>query len=400
MDKRITPNLPPEHEEEKERAMLQATAAATSLIEQHRALGAHLVDYAGWTMPVRYGSALDEHRAVRDNAGMFDVSHMGELLVEGSEAAAALDYGLVSEPSSLAAGRAEYSMICAPDGGVIDDLIVYRLEADRFLIVANASNARHVSAELGARITGQRFDARLRDDTYATSLIALQGPQAERILAGVVSGSDIRSLRRYSIQHGLVCGVDATVARTGYTGEDGFEIFASWEDAAEIWNGLLFWSDLGGPVPCGLAARDTLRLEAGMPLYGNELSRETTPFDAGLGHVVKFTKPGDFVGRRALEQAAELGPHTRLIGLVLRGRGIARHGYPVFFPGAGLPCGTVTSGAPSPTLGEAIAMAYVTDLSTKPGDHLEIGIRRERVEAEVVTLPFYRREGNGNGRSR
>jgi aminomethyltransferase len=190
------------------------------------------------------------------------------------------------------------------------------------------------------------------------------------------------------------------VARTGYTGEDGFEIFAPWDDAAEIWNGLLFSSDLGGPIPCGLGARDTLRLEAGMPLYGNELNHETTPFDAGLGHVVRFAKPEEFVGRRALEQAAELGPHTRLLGLVVRGRGIARHGYPVYCPGAGLPCGTVTSGAPSPTLGLPIAMAYVTDLSVKPGDRVEIGIRRERAEAEVVTLPFYRREGNGNGRSR
>jgi aminomethyltransferase len=400
MDKRFNPDVPPEDEEDKERAMLQATASATSLIEQHRALGAHLVDYAGWTMPVRYGSSLDEHRAVRDNAGLFDVSHMGELWVEGSEAAAALDYALVSEPSSLAAGRAEYSMICAPDGGVIDDLIVYRIEADQFLVVANASNARQVSEELGARITAKDFDATLRDDTYATSLVALQGPNAERILSGVASGGDVRSLRRYSIQRGTVCGIDAMIARTGYTGEDGFEIFASWQDAPAIWNGLLYSSDLGGPVPSGLGARDTLRLEAGMPLYGNELTRETTPFDAGLGHVVSFAKPGDFVGRRALEQAAELGPHTRLLGLVIRGRGIARHGYPVFCPGAGLPCGTVTSGAPSPTLGEPIAMAYVTDLSVKPGDHIEIGIRRERVEAEVVTLPFYRREGNGNGRSR
>ena len=216
MDKRANPGFPPENtnEGDDERAMLQATASATSLIDQHRALGAHLVDYAGWTMPVRYGSALEEHRAVRENAGIFDVSHMRELWVEGREAATALDYSLVSEPSSLAAGRAEYSMICAPDGGVIDDLIVYRVEPDRFLVVANASNAREVSVELGGRIAAKNFDATLRDQTYSTSLVALQGPHAERILAGVTTDTDVRGMRRYSIQRGTVCGVNALIART------------------------------------------------------------------------------------------------------------------------------------------------------------------------------------------
>ena len=355
----------------------------TPLAERHRELGAHFVEFAGWQMPVRYGSALEEHGAVRERAGIFDVSHMGEIWVEGRGGADGLAHALVSDPRSLAAGRAEYSMICAEDGGILDDIILYRPGPHRFLIVANAANVERVSHELSVRLHG--FEATLTDRTSATALIALQGPQAERILASRTD-ADLGSLRYYSITDGFVAGRMARIARTGYTGEDGFEIFLAWDDALAVWDALL----REGAQPCGLAARDTLRLEAGMPLYGNELDEHTTPFEAGLGRVVQFGKPFDFVGREALAAAAD-HPRKELIGLVMRGRGIARHGYPVHRPGEEHAWGTVTSGGPSPTLGAPIAMAYVRTRRTEPGTPIEVEIRGARTAAEIVRLPFYRR---------
>ncbi len=380
---------------------------ATALLERHRALGARLVEFAGWEMPVQYSGILEEHRAVRQRAGVFDLSHMGELHVQGPEAGEALAYALVTDPPALAVGRAHYSMICAPEGGVIDDLIVYRLAPEHFMIVANAGNAPLVAEELGARIGG--FDAALDDASLRTSLVAIQGPLAMSVLAPLTD-VDLSSLRYYAIAEGHVAGHEALVARTGYTGEDGFECFVAWGEGTDVFEALLEAGAPQGVVPVGLGARDTLRLEAGMPLYGNELTRETTPFDAGLGRVVKFGKPGDFVGRAALQAAQERGRTKALVGLVVRGRGIARHGYPVFggsgvgsregaVPGAGTAdaststaaVGSVTSGTQSPTLGEAIAMAYVPPTHADAGTMLEVAIRETRVPVEVVALPFYRR---------
>jgi len=360
----------------------------TALLERHRALGARLVEFAGWEMPVQYTGILDEHRAVRQRAGVFDLSHMGELHVEGREAGAALAYALPTDPPSLAVGRAHYSMICAPDGGVIDDLIVYRLADDHFLVVANASNAAVVADELRARLAG--FDAALDDASLRTSLVAIQGPLAVSVLTPLTD-VDPSALRYYAIAKGRVAGVPALVARTGYTGEDGFECFVAWDDGPAVFDALLAAGAPGGVVPVGLGARDTLRLEAGMPLYGNELGRDTTPFDAGLGRVVKFAKPGDFVGRAALQAAQEAGRMKALTGLVMRGRGIARHGYPVFRAGGVAQVGVVTSGTQSPTLGEAIAMAYVPPDASDAGTMLDVAIRDARVPAEAVALPFYRR---------
>ncbi len=361
---------------------------ATALLERHRALGARMVEFAGWEMPLQYSGIVEEHRAVRGRAGVFDLSHMGELHVRGAEAGAALAYALVTDPPALAVGRAHYSMICTPDGGVIDDLIVYRLAADHFLVVANAGNAAVVADELRARLAG--FDAALDDASLRTSLVAIQGPRAVGVLTPLTD-VDLGALRYYAIAEGHVAGIPALVARTGYTGEDGFECFVDWEAGIPVFDALLAAGLPQGVIPAGLGARDTLRLEAGMPLYGNELGRDTTPFDAGLGRVVKLSKPGDFVGRAALAAAQERGRSKALVGLVVRGRGIARHGYPVFRAGSVEAVGSVTSGTQSPTLGEPIAMAYVPADATEAGTMLEIGIRESRVPAEVVPLPFYHR---------
>jgi aminomethyltransferase len=359
----------------------------TALVDIHRALGARLIEFGGWLMPVQYTGILDEHRAVRERAGLFDLSHMGELFVEGDDAGDALAAALVSDPRTLAIGRAQYSMIVAPDGGVIDDLIVYRLGPQRFLVVANASNAPVVSEELAKRLHDWR--AVLDDRSLATSLVAIQGPKAAGVL-GPLTDIDLAGLRYYAIAEGKVAGIPALVARTGYTGEDGFEVFVDWARGPEIWEALVAAGRADNVIACGLGARDTLRLEAGMPLYGNELDRQTNPFDAGLGRVVKLDKAGTFVGKEALARAADAGPRKRLVGLVMTGRGIARHGYPVHAEGHRT--GIVTSGTQSPTLGKPIAMAYVAPGDGEPGTILNVEIREQPVSAEVVQLPFYKRE--------
>ena len=366
---------------------LDAAIHQTPLHERHEALGARLIEFGGWLMPVQYSGILEEHRAVRERAGLFDLSHMGELFVTGEDAGRALAYALVTNPPTLREGRAQYSMICAPDGGVIDDLIVYRLGPEGYLVVANASNAHVVSDALAARLDG--FKAVLDDRSLATALCAIQGPRSVEILTPLTD-IDLGALRYYAIAEGTVAGIKALVARTGYTGEDGFEVFVDTARAEELWDALFAAGQGAGLLPIGLGARDTLRLEAGMPLYGNELDRETTPFDAGLGRVVKLEKPDDFVGRAALEKVAETGPSKRLVGLVMQGRGIARHGYPVH--AGDRSTGVITSGTQSPTLGKAIAMAYVAPEDCETGTILEVEIRDQRVPAEVVDLPFYRRE--------
>ena len=360
----------------------------TPLTDAHRALGARLIEFGGWLMPVQYGSIVEEHRTVRERVGLFDLSHMGELYVEGPGAGPALAAALVSDPPSLAIGRAHYSMICMPDGGIIDDLIVYRLAEERFLVVANAGNASIVSDTLAERLAG--FRAVLDDRSLATGLLAVQGPLAAEVLAPLTD-VDLAGLRYYAAAEGTVAGIGALVARTGYTGEVGFEIFLDTAQTAALWEILLEAVRARGGLPVGLGARDTLRLEAGMPLYGNELDLDTDPYEAGLGRVVKLAKPADFVGRPALERAARDGPSRRLVGLVVEGRGIARHGYPVW--SGERRSGVVTSGTQSPTLGLPIAMAYVAPGDAEPGTVVDIEIRDARVPARVVTLPFYRRDG-------
>jgi aminomethyltransferase len=349
-------------------------------------LGAKVIEFGGWLMPLQYAGILEEHRAVRERAGLFDLSHMGELFVEGSDAGNALAFALVTNPPAMTEGRAQYSMICAPDGGVLDDLIVYRLGPERYLVVANASNAPAVSDALAERLT--KFKAVLDDRSLAMALVAIQGPRSVDILTPITD-IHLGSLRYYAIAEGSVAGIPSLVARTGYTGEDGFEVFVETARAHELWDALSEAGKGHGLVPVGLGARDTLRLEAGMPLYGNELDRETNPFEAGQGRIVKLDKQGDFVGRAALERVARDGPAKRLVGLTMQGRGIARHGYPVHV--GDRRTGIVTSGTQSPTLGKAIAMAYVAPADAEPGTIVDVEIRDQRVAAEVVALPFYKR---------
>ncbi len=366
---------------------LEAPIHLTPLTESHRELGARLIEFGGWLMPVQYGSIIEEHRTVRERVGLFDLSHMGELFVEGPEAGLALAAALISDPTRLAVGRAQYSMMCAPDGGIIDDLIVYRLAEGTFLVVANAGNAAIVSDALAERLAG--FKAVLDDRSLATGLLAVQGPHAAKVL-GPLTDVDLTTLRYYAAVEGTVAGIPGLVARTGYTGEDGFEVFVDTTATERLWDVLLEAVRAADGGPVGLGARDTLRLEAGMPLYGNELDRDSNPYEAGLGRVVKLTKTGDFVGRAALEKVARDGPARRLVGLVVEGRGIARHGYPV--RAGGRQTGVVTSGTQSPTLGKPIAMAYVAPADGEPGTVVEIEIRDARVPARVVALPFYRRQ--------
>lgn len=273
----------------------------TALDALHRSLGAMMTDFAGWDMPLRYGSERDEHVAVRTRAGLFDLSHMGEITVTGPQAAALLNHALVGNIASVGVGRARYTMICRADGGILDDLIVYRLAETEYMVVANASNAQIVLDALTGRAAG--FDAEVRDDRDAYALLAIQGPESPGILKSLTD-ADLDGLKYYAGLPGTVAGVPALIARTGYTGEDGFELFVAPSDAEKLWQALTEAGAPAGLVPCGLSCRDTLRLEAGMPLYGHELTTSLTPFDAGLGRVVKFEKEGDFVGREALEAAA------------------------------------------------------------------------------------------------
>jgi aminomethyltransferase len=354
-----------------------------------------MTSFAGWQMPLRYASETAEHQAVRHAAGLFDLSHMGEILVTGPDAGAALDYALTGHLSIVPVGRARYTMICAPDGGVLDDLVVYRRGDDEFLVIANASNTEVVLSSLSERAAG--YDASVADATGDYALIAVQGPAAAGIVAPLTD-LDLGAMKYYAGAFGEVAGKAAWVARTGYTGEDGFELYCRPQDAEHVWAALASGGAGAGAgagpgaglIPAGLAARDTLRLEAGMPLYGNELGPDVTPFEAGLGRVVKFDKPGDFVGREALAARAAAGPQKRLAGLTVDSRRIARHGYPVFCDGQR--CGVVTSGAPSPTLGTPIAMAYL-DAEGDPdaGGELTVGIRGAAVPAHLTDLPFYRR---------
>ncbi|QKW29507.1 glycine cleavage system aminomethyltransferase GcvT [Streptomyces seoulensis] len=363
----------------------------TALDALHRSLGATMTDFAGWDMPLRYGSERDEHLAVRTRAGLFDLSHMGEIAVTGPGAAALLNFALVGNIASVGVGRARYTMICRADGGILDDLIVYRLAETEYLVVANASNAQVVLDALTERAAG--FDAEVRDDRDAYALLAVQGPASPGILQSLTD-ADLDGLKYYAGLPGTVAGVSALIARTGYTGEDGFELFVDPADAEKLWQALTEAGAAAGLIPCGLSCRDTLRLEAGMPLYGHELTTSLTPFDAGLGRVVKFDKEGDFVGREALERAAERAaqnPPRTLVGLVAEGRRVPRAGYQVVAGGEVV--GEVTSGAPSPTLGKPIAMAYVDAAHAAPGaEGVGVDIRGSHEPYEVVALPFYKRQ--------
>lgn len=375
----------------------------TALYEEHKKLGASFTDFGGWQMPLKYSSELAEHHAVRKSAGLFDLSHMGEVWVTGPEAAAFLDYALVGKISAMAVGKAKYSLICQENGGIIDDLIVYRRASteegsDKFLVVPNAGNAAVVASALQERAAG--FDVVVEDASAETSLIAVQGPLAEAILLRLVPAEQhalVTELKYYAaveVPFTFDGGTqDLLLARTGYTGEDGFEIFVANESAAALWQAIAAAANEGELTPAGLASRDSLRLEAGMPLYGNELSREGNPFAAGLGPVVALSKEGDFVGKDALAALKADGAGStsgrKLVGLKGLGRRAGRSHYPVLKDGTVI--GEVTSGQPSPTLGYPVALAYVDVEHSELGTALDIDLRGKTEPFEVVALPFYKR---------
>lgn len=365
----------------------------TPLRERHEALGASFTDFGGWQMPVRYTSDLAEHRAVREAAGVFDISHMAEFLVDGPAAGDYLDYCLAGRLSAMTIGKAKYSLLLAEDGGIIDDVIVYRMGEQRFLIISNAGNRDVVREALAARVESAAgaHAVTVEDVSDDYALIAVQGPASEQILTEVAGIDEVgvpwAEQKYYSWASATFAGKPLLLARTGYTGEDGFELLVAAADAAELWDAVLAAGESHGLVPAGLAARDTLRLEAGMPLYGHELSREIRPAQAGLGRVVVADKES-FVGKDAVAAPADA---RVLVGLTAEGRRAGRAGYPVVLED-GTVVGEITSGALSPTLGHPIAMAYVDPAHAEDGAELFLDVRGTKIPATRTALPFYRRK--------
>jgi len=371
----------------------------TPLDAEHRALGGKMVPFAGWEMPVQYPAGIQaEHRAVREAAGLFDVSHMGEFHVEGPDALALLLEVAVNDASKVEVGQAQYSALCTPRGTVIDDLLIYRTAPDAFLLVVNAANRETDWRWISERAHGRELT--LEDRSDAMALLALQGPKAEAILAPLVQvdpgpafplaprSPELAELGYYRFTQARVAGVGALVARTGYTGEDGFELYLPWDEAPRVWAALLEAGEPHGLLPAGLGARDSLRLEVGYPLYGNDLDREHTALESGLGWIVKLGREGDFVGKEALAHQKETGIPRRLVGLRLEGRGFPRPGYPVVSE-EGTEVGVVTSGTVSPSLGEGIALAWVPADLAAPGTKLAIRVRDRDLPATVQRPPFY-----------
>jgi aminomethyltransferase len=358
------------------------------LRQKHANLGASFTDFGGWEMPVRYSSDLAEHEAVRTKAGLFDISHMGEIFIEGKDAASFLDYALVGAASEITVGRAKYSLICNEAGGILDDLIVYRLGETSYLVVANASNKDVVFGAFQKRVTG--FDTEVRDESDSCVLLAIQGPRSVEIL-GEITSAPLSDLKYYAISEAKIADVDCLLARTGYTGEDGFEIYIPVAASEKVFDALMAAGSKFDLMPTGLACRDTLRLEAGMPLYGHEMNEDVNPYQAGFGKVVRLDKPGDFVGKAALTKLSESKPSKVLVGLTGEGKRAARADYEIFSGGSGSSVGVITSGALSPTLGFPVAMGYLSSGVAAVGSKVSVDVRGTRLEFEVVKLPFYKR---------
>jgi aminomethyltransferase len=355
----------------------------TPLHDEHVALGGKLVPFAGYEMPVQYPAGITaEHRAVREAAGLFDVSHMGELVVRGPQALELVQHVSINDAARIDVGQAQYSAMCLESGGVIDDLLIYRYP-DRYMLVVNAAN---VDKDRGWIETQSRaFDVVVEDVSEDTALVALQGPAAREILRPLAN-IDVDAITYYRFGEGEVDGVPATISGTGYTGEDGFELYVAAEDASRLWRALLRAGAPAGLVPTGLGARDSLRLEMGYALYGNDLDERHTPLESGLGWVTKLDK-GPFVGRAALLAQKEAGVPRKLVGLTVSGRGVPRPGYGILSGGASV--GSVTSGTVSPSLGVGVALGYVPAGEAAPGTRLGIDARGRALEAVVVRPPFY-----------
>jgi aminomethyltransferase len=353
----------------------------TPLYAAHVKAGARMVEFGGWDMPVQYSGIIEEHRRVRSAVGLFDVSHMGEFEVEGPDALGVLQTLTTNDVAALEVGQIQYSLLCYPEGGIVDDLTVYRLAQDRYMITVNASNID----KDWAWVTGHGASAQWRNVSGDTGLIAVQGPRAEDLVAGLAD-IDVRAIGYYRFARGTVARVPTLVSRTGYTGEDGFELYAPWAETEPLWSALM---EAGGKLdvaPIGLGARDTLRLEMRYALYGNDIDQTTSPLEAGLGWVVKPAK-GDFLGKAAIERVRAEGPRRKLVGLEMADRSVARHGYPVLH--GGRRAGEVTSGTFGPSVEKSIAMAYVETPLAAIGTDIDVEIRGQARPARVVKTPFH-----------
>ena len=356
----------------------------TPLYEMHVSAGAKLVDFAGWEMPIQYTGVVDEYQTVRTAAGLFDVSHMGRLTVEGRDAVAFLQRVTTNNVEPLAVGAAQYSMVCNPAGGIKDDIFIYRLGAARFLVCVNASNREKVFSWLCAQ--APQGDVRLEDESSHQAQIALQGPQSPHILRTICPAAD--RLKPRQCLETAVLGSQSVVSRTGYTGEVGYELYVPSSSAQAVWEALMKAGEKAGIKPCGLGSRDLLRLEVGYLLYGNDMDEQTTPLEASAAFAVDFTK-GDFIGRQVLFEQKEKGPAKRLVGFELIEKGVPRHGMTVVADGKTI--GVVTSGNLSPRLQKGIGLASVTPPFADPGTRFQIDIRGRLQDAVCVKLPFYKR---------
>ena len=356
----------------------------TPLWAVHRRYGAKMVDFGGWEMPVQYSGILEEHGAVRRAAGLFDVSHMGEIEIRGPEAFQAVDCATTNAVGRLKPGQIQYAGLLYDHGGFVDDILVHKVADDHYFLCVNAGNQEKDFAHI--RETN-RFDAAVALTSGRYAQLAIQGPRAAATL-GKLTAVDLAAIHYYNFVDGEVSGAPARIARTGYTGEDGFELYIPPEEGERIWDELMAAGAECGIKPCGLGARNTLRLEAAMALYGHEIDATLTPFEAGLAWIVKLDK-GEFLGRERLLQQQREGVRRKLAGFEMRGRGIAREGYEVYVDGA--PAGWVTSGTPSPTLNKNIGMCYLPAEQATIGRPIQISVRGQLVDAETVTTPFYRR---------
>ena len=356
---------------------------ATPLLGLHKELGAKLVPFVGWNMPIQFAGVLSEHTCVRERVGLFDVSHMGEIEVKGKDAKKFLQFLLSNNVEKMFDGSILYSLMCYETGGVVDDLLAYRFSENHYFLCVNASNsdkdydwiARHASS----------FNVNIKNTSSETSQLALQGPDAKNVLQSLCDIS-LDDLSYYNFRRGMVNNVESLISRTGYTGEDGFELYLSPEKVSEVFRSLMEQGRLYGIQPIGLGARDTLRIEMGYPLYGNEIDNNPTPLDAGLGWVIKFDK-GEFLGRGSLLKQKEQGsPRRKLVGLKLLTRGVPRAHYQVFKNGESV--GEVTSGTFSPTLNTGVGLCYVSSEYSDIGNHLDVKIRDQLVATEVIQLPF------------
>ena len=361
--------------------MSESSLRRTPLYDAHLKAGARMVPFGGWEMPVQYTGIVEEHRAVRSRVGLFDVSHMGELEIAGAGALDAVQRLTTNDAAVLQVGQLQYSLLCYPDGGIVDDATVYRLGAEHFMVTLNAST----TDKDWAWATEQAPASGWRNESAATGLIAVQGPRAEA-LVGRLADRDVTASGYFRFARGAVAGVSTLVSRSGYTGEDGFELYVPWDDTERVWQALLEHGAAYGVAAIGLGARDTLRLEMRYALYGNDIDETTNPLEAGLGWVVKPAK-GAFVGRDAIERVRAAGPRRRLVGIEMADRAVARHGYSVVKDGHAV--GTVTSGSYGPSVDRSIALGYVETAHAGIGTELSVEIRGQARPARVVRTPFY-----------